>query len=442
MSKEEFIRKAREIHGWKYDYSKVEYKNMQTKVCIICPEHGEFWQTPHNHINLRHGCIECYRKKQRKTEKEFIEELKKIYGDKYDYSKIKYKNSRTKVCIICPEHGEFYKLPTSLINGYACEYCSKHKLQTKEFVEKAKQIHGDKYDYSLVEYIDSHTEVLVKCPKHGIFKVTPTNHCSKSNKCGCPRCVGKKKTTEQFIEEAKQLHGDKYDYSKVNYINSKTKVCIICPEHGEFWLTPNKHLSGQGCRECEKIKRKFYKLKTTEQFIKEAKEIHGDKYDYSKTVYKGNNEKVCIICPEHGEFWQTPNNHLKYKGCKLCKISHLQLKVKNILNTNKILFEEEKTFSFLKRGKAHYTLDFYLPEHNIAIECQGIQHFEPTNFGGKLTKEEMEENYEKQITNDEIKRKLCEQNNIKVLYYSDIKKKLPKEIIKKESDLIRKIYCE
>ena len=121
-------------------------------------------------------------------------------------------------------------------------------------------------------------------------------------------------TTEQFIKKAKQIHGDKYDYSKVEYINNHTKVCIICPEHGEFWQTPNSHLNGNGCSSCKGLK----KL-TTKEFIERAKQVHGNKYDYSKTIYVNKRTKVCIICPEHGEFWQTPHNHVYQKqGCPEC----------------------------------------------------------------------------------------------------------------------------
>ena len=128
----------------------------------------------------------------------------------------------------------------------------------------------------------------------------------------------KKITTEQFIEKARKIHGDKYDYSKVEYTKANKKVCIICPEHGEFWQVANTHLNKCGCPECG---RQNNRKQTTEDFIKRAIEIHGDKYDYTKTIYKGAYEPICIICPVHGEFWQTPTSHLNGKhGCKQCAI--------------------------------------------------------------------------------------------------------------------------
>ena len=303
------------------------------------------------------------------------------------------------------------------------------KLTTEDFIKRAKEIHGNKYDYSKVEYINAHTKVCIICPEHGEFWQTPDNHCSKRNKCGCPKCFGKVFKIEDFVKKAKEIHGDKYDYSKVEYKNSTTKICIICPEHGEFWQTPNKHLTGRGCPKCHEKNKKFYKLLTTEDFVKKAKSVHGDKYNYSKSEYKGNHIKVCIICPEHGEFWQTPANHLRFKGCSKCKSSHLQTKIRQLLIENKISFEEEKIFNFFKNGKSHLSVDFYLPDYNIAIECQGIQHYKPTNFGGKLSFEETNFNYELQIKRDKRKKELCEENGIKLVYI-DYNEKNVEDIIK------------
>ena len=128
----------------------------------------------------------------------------------------------------------------------------------------------------------------------------------------------KKKTKEEFIKEATENHKDKYDYSKVEYVNNHTKVCINCPKHGEFWQTPHAHNQGQGCLKCGIEKRSEKKTSTKEEFIKKAREKHGDKYDYSKVDYVNNATKVCIICPEHGEFWQRPNEHLNGRGCHEC----------------------------------------------------------------------------------------------------------------------------
>ena len=136
----------------------------------------------------------------------------------------------------------------------------------------------------------------------------------------------KKLTIEEFIERARKVHGDKYDYSKVEYVNNSTKVCIICPRHGEFWQTPHNHLNGSNCPKC--VEKYRY---STSEWVEEAKKVHGDKYDYSKVEYKGAFEKVCIICPKHGEFWQKANNHLNGDGCKKCYHDKKRMLVENFI---------------------------------------------------------------------------------------------------------------
>ena len=171
----------------------------------------------------------------------FIAKSHKIHGYKYDYSKVNYTNCKEKVCIICHEHGEFWQTPDSHIQGHGCPKCNKsYKLDTKNFIKKAEKIVKEKYGYSKVKYINTITlRFVVSCPEHGEFWQRPNGHL---NGKGCSKCAGKNKTTEEFIKEAVKLQGLKYDYSKIKYINATTKVCIICPEHGEFWQTPNDPL--------------------------------------------------------------------------------------------------------------------------------------------------------------------------------------------------------
>lgn len=133
--------------------------------------------------------------------------------------------------------------------------------------------------------------------------------------------------TEGFIIKARKIHGDKYDYSKVKYENSKTKVCIICPKHGEFWQTPNNHLTGFQCKLCGREQATIKNSSTTDQFIEKARLVHGNKYDYSKVNYVNNKTKVNIICPIHGEFKITPDSHLSQKaGCILCGNENTKIK--------------------------------------------------------------------------------------------------------------------
>lgn len=298
-----------------------------------------------------------------------------------------------------------------------------------EFIEKARRVHGDKYDYSKVDYKDANTKICIICPIHGEFWQTPSKHTNA--KQGCPKCSNNiKVTTEEFIKRAINIHGNKYDYSKVDYVNNKTKVCIICPKHEEFWQIPYNHLHGEDCIKCvrERISQQY--ASTLEEFIEKAKRVHGDRYDYSKVEYKNAQTKVRIICPEHGEFLQTPHKHLQGHGCSQCKYSRLEQQVQILLENNKIEYVSQQTFDWLK-NKHNLYLDFYLPKHNVAIECQGEQHFRNVGyFNG-------EEGFKQRLFRDSLKKQLCEEHGIKMSYFAD--KEFEEEVIANEEELIKRI---
>jgi Uri superfamily endonuclease len=314
LNTEEFIKKATLIHGDKYDYSKVDYKNTNKKVIIICKKHKDFLQIPTNHLKGQ-GCNKCgyivRANKTKTTNEEFIKKAKLVHNDKYDYSKVDYKNSNTRIIIICKEHGEFLQIPSDHLSGFGCAKCSgKAKLNIEEFIEKAKLVHNDIYNYSNVDYKNSKTKIIIICKEHGEFLQIPSVHLLGF---GCAKCSGTAKSnTNEFIENAILVHGDKYDYSKVNYIGNKKKVTIICKEHGEFLQIPNGHLNKQGCPKCAN------KNITTEEFIEKSKKIHGDLYDYSKVNYIFGHNEIIIVCKIHGEFQQKPRNHINGHGCSKC----------------------------------------------------------------------------------------------------------------------------
>ena len=324
---EEFIKKSQEKHGDKYDYSKVVYTKAVEKVIIICKKHGEFLQQANLHLNGS-GCVKCYYIKnsqiQRSNTEEFIKRAIEIHRNKYDYSKVKYVNNQTRVNIICKEHGEFLQIPNKHIQGNGCKLCGiksqtlTRSSNTEEFIKKAKNIHGNLFDYSKVNYKNSNEKVIIICKEHGDFLQTPSGHIGDGGS-GCKLCANKnngikqRMTNDDFVKKANKKHDNKYDYSKTEYNTYNEKVIIICKEHGEFLQTPGEHLSGCGCSKCGKV----YK-KTTEEFIKNAKQIHGDTYDYSKTEFKVAKGKVIIICKKHGEFLQDAFSHLKGHGCFNC----------------------------------------------------------------------------------------------------------------------------
>ncbi len=204
------------------------------------------------------------------------------------------------------------------------------KLTTEEFIERAREVHGDRYDYSQTVYRKSKETVDIICPIHGLFQQTAISHLCGHGCYKCGTISGhnlQRGSTEIFIAKAYEVHGGKYDYSKVNYVDSNTKVDIICKKHGIFRQTPSDHIGGHGCHACSVEQSAKEKTNTIEQFISSAQMIHGGRYDYSKVEYTHSKSKVCIICPEHGEFWQTPNNHLKGHGCPKCRAE----KIKSLL---------------------------------------------------------------------------------------------------------------
>ena len=289
------------------------------------------------------------------------------------------------------------------------------RLTTEEFVEKARKVHGDKYDYSNVNYINAHTQISIICPEHGEFKQEPRAHTLQ--KQGCPKCCNMFGLDRDAINDLKKVHGDKYDYSKTIYKGAKERITIICKKHGEFEQRFDAHLQGQGCPFCKAEKIGNLRTLTTEEFVEKAKEIHGNKYDYSSVDYVDAHSEVKIICNKHGVFSQTPNGHLKGCGCPMCNASKLENLMRNYLNSKNLVFEEQKTFSWLKYKKNMY-LDFYLPEYNIAIECQGGQHFFPVDYAG-LGREWAEKQLMINQSRDKVKKELCEANGIKVLYFTD-----------------------
>ena len=218
--------------------------------------------------------------------------------------------------------------------------------------------------------------------------------------------MSRRKSFDEFLNEANVIHcGKGYEYDSSTYVNTHTPMRIICPKHGEFWQTPKSHLLYE-CKKCSYEKRGEKNLLSIEQFIDKAIKKHGNKYDYTQSIYRGTKIPICIICPKHGEFWQTPNDHLSGKGCRKCNESKLEKMTEDFLVENKINFIPQYKQDWL--GKQ--SLDFYLPDYNSAIECQGKQHF---GHGGWSTNCDFDIIFE----NDVRKYYLCNKHGINLLYF-------------------------
>lgn len=303
---------------------------------------------------------------RRKTKEEFVAQARIVHGNTYDYSLVDYKDTNSKVTIICPIHGEFQQTPKKHLQGQKCPKCS-GKLTIEERLEKAKEIHNGKYDYSKVQYVNAKTPVTIICPIHGEFQQNLDNHIN--GKCGCPKCANKNITTEEFIEKSRKIHGDKYDYSRVIYRNNRTPVEIICPEHGSFLQTPDSHLQGKGCIECGK--KHMGSPYNTEIFIKKAKQIF-PKYDYSKVKYINSITKVIVICPEHGEFEIQPSSLLQGHGCPKC--SRKYNTAEDFIKRAKEIHGDKYNYSKLKWINSQTKVEIICPIHKQSFLQDPYKH--------------------------------------------------------------------
>jgi len=315
LSKDNFIEKACAKFGDIYDYSLAQYVTSKIPVTIICHTHGKFNQTPSLHLRGQ-GCIECINHRKRITTSEFIHRSTMVHGTVYDYTATKYHNSRTKVDIICKQHGLFKQRSHDHLNGQGCPSCAvQSQTSTKDqFIDQAHLIHATKYSYDSVVYINSYSTVNIECHAHGMFKQTPSAHLQG---CGCPTCTieDRKIPFDQFVTAARSTHKIVYDYDQTEYDGLTKQITVTCPKHGPTNQTPYDHLNRQfGCKLCAIDSR----TKTTEDFITDANEVHEDKYNYSLVEYLTCKKKVLIICSTHGSFEQRPNDHLNGYGCPKC----------------------------------------------------------------------------------------------------------------------------
>jgi hypothetical protein len=258
---------------------------------------------------------------------DFISRAVAVHGDKYDYSRVVYTGRHNKIVIVCPIHGEFLQTPANHYKGFGCSECSKEARDEKQvanaiyyrkqIIDKFISVHGEYYDYHLMEYCDAKTKVRILCPIHGEFWQTPDGHISGN---GCPMCAKNRKDDKNsFIKKAQEAHGYFYEYSKVVYMGSRAKIEIVCPIHGEFWQRPSSHTSGAGCPKCASAKQAKASATDVATVLAHFQRVHADTYDYSEVHYTSRRGKVRIRCKVHNiEFMQAPAKHIAGTGCPLC----------------------------------------------------------------------------------------------------------------------------
>ncbi len=281
-------------------------------------------------------------------------------------------------------------------------------------ISKFKIIHSDLYKYGSV----INNKIDIYCKIHGVFNQRLDVH---RNGAGCPKCGNLKRTSNKdiFIKKAIMKHSNKYNYINSIYINSATKLNIECNKcNYSFLQRPGDHISGSGCPKC--AGKSINKIDIINNFNK----VHNNKYDYIKLNYKNSTTKIEIICPKHGSFWQEPHNHTSGSGCPKCSSSKGEARIQEYL--------EENNIDYIKEAKLfkNYRFDFFIEEYNLAIEFDGIQHYEAVPFFGG------EEAFLKTQERDYIKNQYCIDNNINSLRISYKNIEMVEEILNEEIEYL------
>lgn len=299
------------------------------------------------------------------------------------------------------------------------------KITTEIFVARSNIKHNYKYDYSKSKLINNCSKIEIICPEHGSFWQIAKNHMTGHN---CPKCSIEKlkrifsKSYKKFIEQAKQIHGNKYNYDLVEYKSTHSIIKIICNIHGIFEQTAHSHLHGKGCAKCYYMKMAKLQTKSKEQFIIESNKTHSNKYNYDEVEYIGTHYKVKIICPNHGPFYQVPMSHIRGIGCKKC-VGYVSKKETKWLNKLKI---KKRNIRLPGLGNLH--VDGYDPKTNTVYEFYGdYWHGNPNvydeNEMNTTVKKTFGELYRKTLEREELIKKNYKLITIWEKDYDELKKK-------------------
>lgn len=359
---------------------------------------------------------------KRLNTEEYIQRVIEKHGNIFDYSKVVFSGMDKKIEIICKKHGSFFQLPSNHLKYNGCKLCVNKKISERLrlsidiFIKRSNEKHNNKFNYSLVEYTSIMQKVKIICPTHNVFEQRAIEHMRGK---GCRACVNQVPISrDEYINRFKQKNDERYDYSKFEYIDAKTKSVFICKIHGEFKQLPYSHLAGHHCPKCTDHE----KIDNIDTFITKVIKVHGLLYDYSKVKNIENNKQyVEIGCKKHGFFKQSISSHLSGQGCPKCQSSYGERMVRKILTKNNIEFVEQKRFDDCRNIRP-LPFDFYIEKKNMLIEYDGPQHdtIMANRFFPKL-------NLEKIKKHDEIKNKWCEKNNIQLIrikHSDDIEKVL------------------
>lgn len=364
----DFKQRAAGVHDSFYSYNKVDFINVSTKVLITCPIHGNFSQTPHDHLSGS-GCPKCKSDKARLGLEDFISRARSCHSTYYDYSLVRIGNFDTPVKIICPIHGEFEQTPRVHLSGSDCPKCvedKKHRVYADDINKKLKNTKVKMVNNSALNMTE---EADFLCSKHGVFKTT-IRKALNSESSGCKEC--KKENTsisfDEFVNKSNSIHNNKYKYIDKDFYSSKA-INVICHEHGVFKTYKYNHLNGSNCPKCSAIEAGLNLRLTQEEFISRAGSIHPDlKFEYG--CYTKNEDDIEFTCPEHGVQKRRAQDVLQGLGCRMCNINRPEQK---ILDFVKSVYSGEVIVHSRPKFMNGMELDFYIPEKNLAIEFNGTQ---------------------------------------------------------------------
>lgn len=425
-TKKDWLEIWNKSHNNKFDYQLVpDFFLGKDRINVMCPTHGQ-WETTAT-AHAKRGCPGCWNDRRgTKTREEWIKLLSETHNNEYDYSKLPNElGYNTRITIVCPKHGDFeMKTANHYSNKNKCPKCSYENRFTskEEWLRKFKEAHNDKYDYSKSDIADNKTPIIIICPEHGEFKQAPMAH---SLGQGCLECYnkygrgkGRKISKEEFIQRARKVHGDKYDYTNtIVGTQLVDKGWIKCPEHGLFEQSLSCHLSGDGCAKCSGK----YNL-SNEEYLEECRKIYNDIYDLSKVEFTNNSSNIIIGCKEHGFVEANARSFKLGFGCPHCNGSSGEILVSNILNSLNIKYKKEAVFP-----PYMYRYDFYAKDINLLIEYDGEQHFKYVPYFHKTY-----ERFLKQIERDKHKEEYAKAYNINLIRFNSKHKAEDIESVLKE----------
>lgn len=425
---EEFKRQADIIHHNRFEYNPSSYTNTRGSIKFFDPvTNDNYEQRIVNHLK---GSLPRELQKKEFTDKsqsEFVINATSIHNGFYSYEHVEYINNQTKVSITCPKHGDFLQKPNDHLCGHGCPLCKSEKkvISEEEFISRARQVHGDKFDYSQLGYKNITGVVNIICPKHGMFTTTGRIHLrSDYPKCSKDR---EKVSIEEFKQRLFNRHGDKYSIIEDSYDGLKSPARFIYSKHGEYEYLPFNCLNVEsaGCKECKREN----SMNDGGQVLELIKMKHGDKFDYSKFKYSGMNYPCVVTCSKHGDIETTPYKLLIQEyGCQLCSKetgmnryeTEIYIFLKSIYD-GEIIIQDRSVLD----GRE---LDFYIPEYNLAIEFNGIAfHHSSKDLDDKfLSQAYKDKNYHHKIFMD------CKSKGVKLISIPDFYWVIPekKEIIK------------